>query len=379
LQLLLNRTRVEGQSLFKFARGVVAMLRAAIATAATAVAACSRSGDCMRDVDASTLLQLRPLADAPPRCPDRPSSYGGSTALDVAWAADFHQLPGLKASVASAIRAVQGPLRAHIMVQRPAMPYFQKLFGMRPGCRSVEAFVGRAIVILHPFDSDLVGKSIPRMTPAMVKARGKLDSPEQAVRLYMHKLLDCKVVIWLDSDTIVKQDLTPLYSRFVKSGQTIAFASREKPLRMMMNESNPCHFEPDVWGRLMDAPVYNSGVYIVDLEQWAHKRLSERIERYVSDHNACDGKLWKAADQVPLVLAFVLPVLRGQAPEYSVFGAEWNLDEMRCETSLQPARLQLASVLHWAGPHKPWNADGCHQKLWRPYFQYFSRCFPLGR
>eukprot|EP00429_Kryptoperidinium_foliaceum_P012241 CAMPEP_0176039264 /NCGR_PEP_ID=MMETSP0120_2-20121206/19463_1 /TAXON_ID=160619 /ORGANISM="Kryptoperidinium foliaceum, Strain CCMP 1326" /LENGTH=77 /DNA_ID=CAMNT_0017372659 /DNA_START=19 /DNA_END=249 /DNA_ORIENTATION=- len=77
------------------------MLRVVVTVAASVVVAASFCGGeptCGRGVDASSLLQYQAVAA---HCPTGHSSYGGSEALDVAWASDEHQIGGLKASLAS--------------------------------------------------------------------------------------------------------------------------------------------------------------------------------------------------------------------------------------------------------------------------------------
>jgi len=322
------------------------------------------------------LLQYQAVAA---NCPKGHSSYGGSEALDVAWASDEHQIGGLKASLASAIEAVEGPVRAHVMVLRSELPRFEKLFGIRPGCLSVEAATDKAVVILHPFDADLVNKSVPMLPPSLLNERGGLDAPEQAVRLYMHQLFEgSKYVVWLDCDTIVRKDLTPLRTKLAESGRTIGFADRwkRKSLHKMMNTSNPCNFEPELFEGLLNFSNYNSGVYVVNLDLWARNGIAERIEDFVSKHNACGGRLWYAADQVPLLMSFFLPVLKGEAEDFSVFGATWNVDGFGCREEVEPERIELAHVMHWTGAHKPWLADGWHRQLWLPHLERFSDLFP---
>mmetsp|Transcript_32525 Transcript_32525/g.93473 ORF Transcript_32525/g.93473 Transcript_32525/m.93473 type:complete len:376 (-) Transcript_32525:18-1145(-) len=356
------------------------MLRAATIVAVSIVVSawhCSSATTCGRVVDDSaSLLQLQVGAAA--SCPASHLADDRPEALDVAWATDGHQVEGLKASVASAIDATHVPLRAHIMVLRSATSRFQELFGIRKDCLSVEAAGGRAVVILHPFDAELVKKSIPVLLPDLLDERGGLDAPEQAVRLYMHHLFDSKVVIWLDCDTIVRRDLSPLRSKLLESGRTIGFADRwmRMSLKKMMNISNPCNFEPDLWERLLNFSNYNSGVYVVNLERWARLRITERIEGLVAKHNACGGKLWAAADQVPLLLSFYLPALQGEPEDFSVFGPIWNGYGLGCRAEVEPERIALANVMHWTGPHKPWLANGWHRQLWLPHLDRFSALFP---
>jgi len=361
------------------------MLRTAFVVAASVATACrGRSAPaCDRGVDTTGLLQLQPGVAA--HCPVGHESYGGSEALDVAWATDHAQVDGLKASVASAIVSTEVPVRAHIIVLRSATPLFQKIFGIRPGCLSVEAAHGRAVVILHPFDKELVSNAIPMMNSTLLAYRGNFDAPEQAVRLYMQRLFRSRIVVWLDCDTIVRKDLTPLRTKLLESNRTVGFSDRWnkwKKIGGMMDETNPCHFEPEHYHKLLKMTNYNIGVYVVDLERWERKRMTEQIEEFVRQHNACGGKLWYDADQVPFLLSLFLPALRGEPQDFAIFGEEWNVDGLGYKPLVGLGRIELkegfeqARVLHWTGPHKPWLARGWHRQFWTPYFDLFPGLFP---
>jgi len=303
------------------------------------------------------------------KCLDGQSQVDDPHAIHVVWSSDLGQVEGLMASISSAIEATRSPLVAHVLVQGRLEADFQMKLGLAPGCRSA-LLAGRVPLRLHEIDDELVLRARPKMPFWLLKQRGALDSVENYARFYMHRLIhNTKVVIYLDTDTIVQADLAKLRQQFVASNRTIGFAARRRHQTMsnFLVRSNPCKFaNASMWERLLNMPAYNAGVYIVDLERWAERGMAARIEGLVVRHNACGGKLWKGGSQPPLSLA-LYTADDGAAQDFAVLDQGWNVGDLGWRTGLYTVELHEAKILHWNGKRKPWAPNGNYHDLWQPH------------
>lgn len=52
--------------------------------------------------------------------------------------------------------------------------------------------------------------------------------------------------------------------------------------------------------------------------------------------------------------------------------SSWNLDGLGSQPNLKSSQLQVARMLHWSGPHKPWMAGGFYQGKWAQYYLHMA-------
>lgn len=92
----------------------------------------------------------------------------------------------------------------------------------------------------------------------------------------------------------------------------------------------------------------NAGVYVVDLERYALRRIGARISELVALH-AVRRLWWQGVQQPSFVLAL--------AGHTVTLDARWNADGLGYNPRkgrIHPCTLQSAYVLHWNGAYKPW-------------------------
>jgi len=294
--------------------------------------------------------------------------------LHVAFAADASQLEGVQASVASVVASAASPeeLTVHLMVQKRWAQTFKERFGVQPECQAMVTVTG-VLIRVHAVDAQLIEKAVAKVSKAVRKERGAIDTIENFARFYMHLVFDFDVAIYLDADTIVQADLGQLRRQLLASNKTVGFVARDSPVSMgqFLRFPKSCSIHPGRWKRLMKLPAYNVGVFAVNLQRWREQRAVDRVQALVAQHNSCGGTLWVGGSQPPLLLAF-LDRPEGEPPDFVVFHAAWNAGDLGWRTGFAASKLRRKFVLHWNGHRKPWQHDGLYRELWLPHRQAFA-------
>jgi len=308
-------------------------------------------------------------------CQDVHPNADSPDMLHVVFASDPSQLEGVQASVASIVESTATPeeLTVHIMVQSKWLTDFKERFGIGPDCSGIVTMTG-VLIKLHAVDSQLIERAVAKVSKSILKERGQIDTVENFARFYMHLIVDGKVVIYLDADTIVQADLAELRKKLLASGKTVGFVDREHPVKMdkFLKKPKGCSFQLGAkWSKLTNLPAYNVGVFAVNLHRWKDLRAAERVEELVTQHNRCGGKLWVGGSQPPLLLAF-LNLKPGETEDYIVFDAAWNYGDLGWRTNIKKEKLKTKKVLHWNGNKKPWNSDGLYKEVWTPHRSAFD-------
>lgn len=336
---------------------------------------------CMDDEDA--LLQAAGVA-RPGKAP-----HNGSDLVHVAYAPDKKQASAVKASIASVATAAAAPERlvVHLLVESSTIADFREYFGLRAGCKQLLLTTGTRVK-MHKVDAELVKRSMATVPESVQKVRGRLDSPLNFMRFYLHEVLrehvvgSSPVVVYLDTDVILQGDVAELAAALAASGKTAAFARRPSvrtvpPARLLGKpplQKPECAARAKRWPKLLEGHTYNVGVFAMNLKRWEEKQLTLRVEGLVKDHNNCDGKLWVGGSQPPMLLALLEDGNEGH--DFIELDATWNLGDLGWKTDIKKQKLASARVLHWTGPKKPWKDDGLYTHLWRPHLKRWGDLLP---
>ena len=177
------------------------------------------------------------------------------------------------------------------------------------------------------------------------------------LRLLMHRYLpvDCKRIIYLDCDLLVRSDLSELWTMPL-NGHTAAAS-----INLSSSSSKGDRKLPDSY--------FNSGVMLVDLAAWREKRVGDRALECLER----EGNNYRYPDQDALNR-----VLEG---DWRLLPVEWNFQptayaaiEKRYPhlvahmTSLQTA-IRHPRIVHFIGAVKPWHAKCVH-----PFQEDFIAC-----
>ena len=171
-------------------------------------------------------------------------------------------------------------------------------------------------------------------------------------------------VLYLDGDILVSGDVGELWATDL-GGVTVGAVM-----------DLPCYPLNRKLGLPGDAPYFNAGVLLIDLQRWRRLKIGERSLALAREHP--DRLTW--ADQCALNL-----VLHG---DWTALDRVWNfqsLDVARLVNghvrfnSVDPGRLAAARLVHFNGRSKPWHYLNDHP--FKPdYLGYRSRTpWPLQR
>jgi lipopolysaccharide biosynthesis glycosyltransferase len=221
----------------------------------------------------------------------------------------------------------------HSSISDDNMARIRQVVGRRPDCELQLMDVEQT---LQGFPMPSLSKIFNRMIYARLAAPELLDEPR---------------VVYLDTDTLVKADLGELYDWDLR-GRPMAAVRDMIALRLSVKSPKERrYFEGKVNGRSLDS-YFNSGVLVMDLEQFRRRKLGERAIQIIFENPDL-----RFPDQDALNLALDGDVLL--LPE------RWNA--MTCEKltpahpgmpSLLRERIRTAlddpAILHYA-THKPWS------------------------
>ncbi|EXB47721.1 putative galacturonosyltransferase-like 10 [Morus notabilis] len=215
--------------------------------------------------------------------------------------------------------------------------------------------------------------------------RQALDNPLNYARSYLANLLEPCVarVIYLDSDTILVDDIQKLWGVTLRGSRVIAapeycHADFDKyftdefwsdgELRGVFSEKiddnkKPCYF--------------NTGVMVMDLERWREGDYTREIEKWMGIQK--QRRIYELGSLPPFLLVF--------GGDVEAIDHRWNqhgLGGDNVSNSCRSLHPGPVSLLHWSGKGKPWvrldSQVPCPVDwLWKPYDLYKPQYHDLKR
>lgn len=190
--------------------------------------------------------------------------------------------------------------------------------------------------------------------PTKSKASRHL-TPATYARLLLPDVLprDSRRVLFLDTDSVTTGSLLELWQ---SSLDGLPFAAVRDPYTPVLSSRHGVR----AWRELgldPQAPYFNAGVILMDVDQWRDERISERALQYVVERQ--DEIL--LADQEGMNV-----VANGR---FVALDPKWNVMNYWHMPSLQrdpPPREVMAGVVervrvrHFNGPVKPWTPEPCY-------------------
>jgi lipopolysaccharide biosynthesis glycosyltransferase len=162
-------------------------------------------------------------------------------------------------------------------------------------------------------------------------------SPATYLRFFLPELLptNCDRVIYLDSDLVVLDDITPLWSKPIGDNLLLAAADEhEKKVSGTLGLAN--------WRELgipEDAEYFNAGVLVINLNLWRETGLAARLIAYAAEHN----EILKYSDQDCFVA--ICYDSRGSLEQ------KWN----RFSTQMKAVqKSERPAIVHFVTSQKPW-------------------------
>lgn len=160
-------------------------------------------------------------------------------------------------------------------------------------------------------------------------------------------------VVYLDTDTLVRGDLTPLFD--MQLNHSLAAVQEGTTFKQLWGKwlTNLAELVPDP-----EQAIFNDGVMVLDLDRWRAENITSDLEAWVMTTGA------SVDDQLALNLEF--QTKRG----FDTLPHEWNDFRVRptgwpdfgWSDDLRPEdEFSHAQIIHWTGP-KPWNLKD--KQLW---------------
>ncbi|KAE8699604.1 putative galacturonosyltransferase-like 6 [Hibiscus syriacus] len=217
---------------------------------------------------------------------------------------------------------------------------------------------------VYYFDPEIVRNLISS------SVRQALEQPLNYARNYLAALLEPCVrrVIYLDSDLIVVDDISKLWSTNLGSRTIGAPEYCHANFTKYFTNSfwSDDRFSGTFRGR---KPCYfNTGVMVIDLAKWRRVRFTKRIERWMEIQKS--DRIYELGSLPPFLLVF--------AGRVAPIGHRWNqhgLGGDNVRGSCRDLHPGPVSLLHWSGSGKPWlrmdSKKPCPlDALWAPYDLY---------
>ena len=254
-----------------------------------------------------------------------------AAALNVAISTDEEQPLGLLALVNSTLSHTSSlaPVHFHLIVPD----------GMRRPLRvALEGLFPAAVFRAYSLDGGGVRAKIlhhlrrREREPVFV-------SPFRFAAAYLPQLLPAvRRVLWLHTDVLIRSDVEPLFRTPLRGAPAAAAEDCAHPLSAVLNAS---HVALGGAGLAPTACTFNSGIMLIDLQQWSHLDLTSRVE-YWMDQNLRTSTLYAHETALPPLLLALLPL-------YAKLPLDWNV------AGLGRRKLSGSERTYWA---KYWTARG---------------------
>jgi len=210
------------------------------------------------------------------------------------------------------------------------------------------------------------------------------------------------VALYLDADTIVKDDVGPLITSFVSSGKAIGLSARPDPEiggpYFHFKRRRDCARRNELLEATIRASLeldfFNAGVMLVNFEEWRKRDISERIARWRALDYDCP--FMRGVDQASINLVirekYIAKCLKREgidnltAPTTCVpvpsegvhqefedafmASPEWNFhalgQQRETRNVLQILPIDSQKILHWSGDVKPNSKDNMmFTEIWK--------------
>jgi len=170
-------------------------------------------------------------------------------------------------------------------------------------------------------------------------------------RFLLPDLVEEKRLLYLDTDTVTKIDISPLF-QLEMEGYPLGFVVDGVVRWALENEFYISQ------GAKADDPAFNSGVMLFDVDQWKAQNCFSRLMEFC---NAYPDSL-VAADQTALNVLFAKGCYH-LSPEFNV-----KLSTVRRE------KVPESGIFHFVGSPKPWDLFG---EFFHPYSRIWSEASVL--
>lgn len=277
---------------------------------------------------------------------------------------DDETLIGAIATINSIEQNTQYPVMFHILVAQDAHAYLRKWIE-----KSKLKDIRYKIKV---FDTSRVEKMI-----RVRLGQQELADPMNYARFYYAQYFPelRGNVIHIDNDCIVQGDVHDLYRIKLVEPNIAAFSDdcSSSAKRFTFVDNSYRHYinfdNEHVKDVRMDRQTcsFNTGVYVFDVDKWRTKNVTKQIEYWMVLNKMDDiygNEKGGGGSQPPLMIVLY--------HKYAKLDPLWNVRHLgMTQSERYSARMiESAKLLHWSGPHKPWQQSSTapYSSVWRKYF-----------
>jgi lipopolysaccharide biosynthesis glycosyltransferase len=178
-------------------------------------------------------------------------------------------------------------------------------------------------------------------------------------RLICGHIINCKHLLYLDSDTIVQTDLSSLLDSIPNDDYIIMGKMSTLTVSNILNVKN-IEYAKNYIGENIKKPIIYTGTLIINPAKF-RRHYSKMIE-LIKTHNSLENKggLYKL---------FTMSIINISLLEHIKYfdGIINNVVDLGCKKDIDIQIIEKADVLDWSGLYKPWYDNGMYRKYWKKY------------
>jgi lipopolysaccharide biosynthesis glycosyltransferase len=211
--------------------------------------------------------------------------------------------------------------------------------------------------LIESYDSTIVFIKFPKIDLSKIKIG--VHGPSSLIRIFVFPKIKEKRILYLDSDMVVKGDVSKIFYEDLK----------DKILGAVLDG----YFQKERYDYLkipLKKDYFNAGVMLVDLIKWEKKGVDKKIKKEISSEKA-----YKYSDQDILNCVLyndwekINPSWNvvSNAYEGIMMRKSWNLSRKNFKNLLKNPK-----IIHFTGPIKPWHCLSVHP-LRKEYWNYLKK------
>jgi len=167
---------------------------------------------------------------------------------------------------------------------------------------------------------------------------------------------ETQTALWLDSDTLVLGDISPLWDE--GTGDSTVRAVQDSMVPLVSSDMGVARYRE--LGLRADAKYFNCGVMLMNVARWREEHVSERALEYLKTY---------ARDVAFLEQEGINAVLSNQC---GPLAPQWNWSVSVGASFRQRAIDARVKIAHFSGNLKPWKHDSGNP-YYALYYQYIDR------
>jgi lipopolysaccharide biosynthesis glycosyltransferase len=226
----------------------------------------------------------------------------------------------------------------------------------------IQSLDGNKIDITWIKSSDISTKILPEQLPLSDKwpltTYYRLLLP-QIIPQHFHK------VIYLDTDLVIQGDISNLWNAAIDDNYALAVQDVCQPYVAMTS-----HLNPEKFGIPQNSKYFNSGVLVMNLEQWRRDQITDKLFELIARHK--DTLLFPDQDALNIVLAQRWRELPPSWNQMHGIYAFSNWQESPYSQMEYDKAIQEPDIIHFTTLPKPWMNNCIHPQK-DLFYQYLDR------